>query len=44
MEQKRFVKQELKFDEQTERMIRAAAWLREHCPWLVKVVGWFIKD
>lgn len=44
MEHKRFVKQELEFDEETLRMIRAAVWMREHFPWLAKIIGWFIKD
>ena len=39
MEQKRFVKQKLEFDEGTLRMIRAAAWTREHFPWLVKILA-----
>lgn len=38
MEQKRFVKQTLEFDEETLRMIRAAAWIREHFPWLIKIL------
>lgn len=38
MEHKRFVKQELEFDDQTKRIIRAAAWTREHFPWLVKIL------
>ena len=38
MERKRFVKQELEFDEQTKRIIRAAAWTREHFPWIVKIL------
>lgn len=44
LELKRFVKQKLEFDEETLRMIQAAAWMREHFPWLVKIIGWFIKD
>lgn len=39
MERKRFVKQTLEFDEETLRMIRAAAWAREHFPWLVKILN-----
>ena len=42
MEQKRFEKQYLD-PKDYEGMERAANWVRNHFPWLVRIVGLFVK-
>jgi hypothetical protein len=44
MTEKRFVKQELKVTEEMIRTEQRALWMRNHFPWLVKIINMFIKD
>lgn len=42
-EVKRFQKVELNPDDYAD-IVRAANWTRKHFPWLIKIVGLFVKE
>lgn len=44
MTEKKYEKQKLQVSKEMERIEYLASWIRNHFPWLVKIVKLFIKE